>query len=755
MASRPSASAGRLWRLPLLNAALAATYVLLAWVATRSDPSNAILWPSSAIAVFGVWVLGFTAAPGILLGAYIANAEVIGWPAQTALLIAVGNTASVSFAWWVLRRIRQPWRGLQDTGDTLAFILTLGLLGPAISASVGVISSLLAAPPRLHDIGMLGPIWLISDACSVLVYAPMLVLWWERRHERLPRPTAEFVILPLIALVGVVVLAFSPPARQALPLGLASLALLPLLWGAMRLSMRLASLFMAVLFTLALVGAALGLGPMMVLPIDERASVLQLLGISLACTVLLASSLAQERSLALRQLREANAGLERAVERRTKAMVKSQRKLQEQLRFQDSLLGALPNPTAYSAANGRLELVNQAFTRLMERSRDALLGRRPAEVFEDSLLHTWTSMDRQLHVERRPLSQECRQVSSDGEATVWIVNKAQVTDPASQESLGIVTSLQDITQLKRLQEQLERDERGLRFLVEESPVPLVITRVHDSVQLFANRAADELFRADHTSRSGKLLRDLWVEPAQRRSVVEQVLREGVVRGLETQFLRYDGSPVWLLLSVTHTQYRGDEALVFAFKDITPTKEREHTLRALAYTDPLTGVANRRSFLARAAAALQEAKIQGKPLAVLALDIDHFKQINDVYGHPTGDRALRSFSQVCQQLARDDALLGRLGGDEFAIVLPRSDDGVAYDFAQRLRLAVQENATIEHAPLRLQLTTSIGIAHHPCEHLTECGLDDLLARADQALYRAKQRGRNRVELWTGHDQPGAA
>jgi diguanylate cyclase (GGDEF)-like protein/PAS domain S-box-containing protein len=454
--------------------------------------------------------------------------------------------------------------------------------------------------------------------------------------------------------------------------------------------------------------------------------------------------------------------------------VDSQHQLQQQLRFQDALLSALPNPTAYTAADGRLALVNKALTHVLGCDRSTLLGRQPSEIFETSLLHTWNNMDQQLLAEQRPLSQEYRQpsierraapsfldpqggrvgeptlgaLSRDGEASVWILNKAQVADP-SGVPLGIVTSLQDISELKRLQDQLQRDEQRFRFLVDGTPVPLTITRLSDSALLLSNRASDELFRAKYADHAGKSMRGLWVDQAQRDTTIAQVLRDGVVRGLELKFRRFDGSLLWLLLSIAYTQYRDEDALIFAFKDITHTKERESSLQELAYTDSLTGVSNRRHFLAQAATAFHEARRMQHALSLLAIDVDHFKQLNDVYGHPAGDRALRQFADVCKAHSHGSGLFGRLGGDEFALILPHCDGQRAYDFAQRLRLAVQEATGTDHTPLQLQLTISIGIAETADSESADPGLDDLLSRADQALYQAKQRGRNRVEIWSPH------
>lgn len=141
--------------------------------------------------------------------------------------------------------------------------------------------------------------------------------------------------------------------------------------------------------------------------------------------------------------------------------------------------------------------------------------------------------------------------------------------------------------------------------------------------------------------------------------------------------------------------------------------------------------------------MRKAQREGRPFAVLAL-------VNDRHGHQTGDAVIRCFTQTCMQQLRGHDICGRLGGDEFAILLPQTTRQVAFDVAQRLRLSFQEASCLPTSPkagLRLTLTASIGIAEFlPTASIVD--VDELLDRADQALYRAKQAGRNRVELWTG-------
>lgn len=155
---------------------------------------------------------------------------------------------------------------------------------------------------------------------------------------------------------------------------------------------------------------------------------------------------------------------------------------------------------------------------------------------------------------------------------------------------------------------------------------------------------------------------------------------------------------------------------------------------LARTDALTALPNRRHFFRSAEAALADARMHGRPLALLALDVDHFKRINDQGGHQLGDTVLREVAQCCRSSLRASDLAARLGGEEFAMLLPDTDLGQAQQLAERLRAAIAE------LQLPAAVTVSIG-----CAELSSsmASVDALLARADDALYAAKQGGRNRV------------
>jgi diguanylate cyclase (GGDEF)-like protein len=191
-----------------------------------------------------------------------------------------------------------------------------------------------------------------------------------------------------------------------------------------------------------------------------------------------------------------------------------------------------------------------------------------------------------------------------------------------------------------------------------------------------------------------------------------------------------------------------EALLFtiaiAFILLAMAKERtEYRHRTAAMVDPLTGIANRRSFLQDAAQLTRKHADNAHPAAVLLIDLDHFKSINDRFGHAIGDRVLQIFASTANDLSRPQDLVGRLGGEEFAAVLYNADREKAVTLAEQIRGAFAE-ATVEVDGYPVGATLSIGMVLHEGATLD---VPELLAQADQALYHAKERGRNRVEVAT--------
>ena len=171
---------------------------------------------------------------------------------------------------------------------------------------------------------------------------------------------------------------------------------------------------------------------------------------------------------------------------------------------------------------------------------------------------------------------------------------------------------------------------------------------------------------------------------------------------------------------------------------------------MAERDALTGALTRRSFDEACARALEELAAAGRPVAVLMADLDHFKRVNDRYGHAAGDAVLRRFGRVAAANLRDSDLFGRVGGEEFAVLLPGAAASTAHIVAERVRAEFAEaggGADAVGGPV----TASIGIVHAP---VAPRRTEELLAAADRALYAAKSAGRNRVVTATGAPPPAA-
>jgi diguanylate cyclase (GGDEF)-like protein len=187
-------------------------------------------------------------------------------------------------------------------------------------------------------------------------------------------------------------------------------------------------------------------------------------------------------------------------------------------------------------------------------------------------------------------------------------------------------------------------------------------------------------------------------------------------------------------------------VAIAFTFMALTKERaEHEQRHAADTDPLTGIASRRAFVAAAESLLSD---PGRPVALLLFDLDHFKSINDAYGHAVGDGVLVGFCCTAEALLPPGALLGRMGGEEFACVIPDHGADAALARATLVRNALA-HLTVPALP-RLRVGTSVGIATSAATSAasgadSDRDFDSLLRQADAALYRAKRNGRNRVEV----------
>jgi len=262
-----------------------------------------------------------------------------------------------------------------------------------------------------------------------------------------------------------------------------------------------------------------------------------------------------------------------------------------------------------------------------------------------------------------------------------------------------------------------------------------------------NVGAQNLTGFSEREMSGQHFGVLFTEEAQREGVAQRNLSfASVSRHCRDEHRRRRRGGIEFYASSTLDAIRDDEGaiqgFVEVFHDVTDQKLREERLYQRATRDPLTGVFNRGHFNETATQEIERARRFAEPLSLLMLDIDHFKKVNDTYGHETGDSAIILLARAVSRGIRKIDTFGRLGGEEFGVLLPRANKEPAYEMAQRLRLdiAQQRLATPER---EVNFTVSIGLASlRP----TTRDLAELMRHADAALYQAKREGRNRVVAW---------
>lgn len=324
---------------------------------------------------------------------------------------------------------------------------------------------------------------------------------------------------------------------------------------------------------------------------------------------------------------------------------------------------------------------------------------------------------------------------------------------------GFVSIYTDMTERKRAEEEVRRTASFLQAVLDHLPFGMMVV--------------DKAIRCRYWNRQSEALFDLPPGFVRQGIAMEEVLRQiarngiygpgdvedhvarrlKIIGGFQAhafELTRPDGRSLRIMGAPVLIEGEA-EGLVLLQEDITEHKNYQATLERLATTDHLTGLLNRRAFLDATEREIRRAHRYGQPLALIMLDVDHFKRINDSHGHPAGDEVLRRIAATCRGMLRDGDLMGRLGGEEFAITLVQPPLQVASAVAERLRKAVSELG-IEFGGERLAVTISLGIAEVG-EGITS--LDHLISRADACLYTAKREGRNRACVAGAAPPPGPA
>lgn len=289
-------------------------------------------------------------------------------------------------------------------------------------------------------------------------------------------------------------------------------------------------------------------------------------------------------------------------------------------------------------------------------------------------------------------------------------------------------------------QKLQESEERYRLIVELSPDAIMVQM--EGRLAFANTAARRMF-AEHSQRQliGLTLNDLGLASDVARATEDPGER------IETIATRLDGSHFEIALRCLPMRYDGNAAMQVVARDISDRKRLEKELAHQAAHDSLTGASNRRALIASLSETLAFARRHGMPFWVVFIDLDHFKQINDRFGHHAGDRLLETITSRLRQLLRQDDIIGRYGGDEFVLLLRGGPEAqLTTTILQRIMQVVCE--PVDFDGHKLEVTCSLGVTAYPEDGDNE---DLLIERADAAMYIAKSSGRNLYQLYNADIQ----
>lgn len=389
---------------------------------------------------------------------------------------------------------------------------------------------------------------------------------------------------------------------------------------------------------------------------------------------------------------------------------------------------------ALVSPEGRWLKVNRSLCEVVGYSEAELLTRTFQDITHPDDLETDLHYVRQmLSGEIQTYQMEKRYLHKQGHV-IWVLLSVSLVRNEVGKPLYFISQIQNITQRKKTEAELTR----LAAILEQTP-DFVATATPDGRVLYFNRAARRLLGVSEREDVAKIrIQDTHPEWA-CKIVLEEGIPTASVEGTwegETAFLSRDGREI--LVSQVILAHKGMEGKIEYFstiaRDISEQKAQAVKIEQLAFYDSLTGLPNRALFLDRLQQALESGKRHGQRLALLFLDLDRFKEINDTQGHAIGDRVLVEAARRFQATVRREETLARLGGDEFVVIAMGADQSAAALIAERLQKTLSEPLAINGRGFALKV--SIGIAVFPEDGRTP---EELLKHADIAMYRAKISG----------------
>ncbi len=424
-----------------------------------------------------------------------------------------------------------------------------------------------------------------------------------------------------------------------------------------------------------------------------------------------------------------------------------QRQLSRQLastkQFLESVLDNVPVcVAAKSIEDGRYIFANRAFERFSRFSRDRIVGKRADEIFTPDTAAGIDAADRAaLDAPSGHYSSELL-VERGKEKRVLASNRVIARNERNEPEF-LIALFEDITDRRSLSRELENAKKFLELVVDNIPVSLIVERVSDGRYLLANRSAETILNRRREEAMGLTAADIF-NAKEAKLIIARDEAAIKKRGLLTEehpISTKDGLRLFLTRRATVLDEAGQpQYLIKTHEDVTDRRQTESRMAHMAYHDGLTDLPNRAAFLQALTQMIEACTGTGEEFAVLCVDLDGLKEVNDVFGHATGDKLLIEVAQRIQSVARG-GVVARLSGDEFGLIIDGKQPAAGMLLAERLAEVLGKEYIIDGKMVRTGVTTGISVFPHNGNDAAS-----LLANSGAALFRAKAKSRGSISLY---------
>jgi diguanylate cyclase (GGDEF)-like protein/PAS domain S-box-containing protein len=419
------------------------------------------------------------------------------------------------------------------------------------------------------------------------------------------------------------------------------------------------------------------------------------------------------------------------------------RKLASTTQFLESVLDNVPVcVAAKNIEDGRYIFANRAFERFSHFSRDRIVGKRADEIFRPETAASIEAADQAaLNAPEGQFRNEFF-VERGSEKRIVASNRVVARNEKSEPEF-MIALFDDVTDRRSLSRELENNKKFLELVVDNIPVSLIVERVSDGRYLLANRSAETILNRRREDATGLTAADIF-NPREAKLIIARDEAAIKKRGLLTEehpISTKDGLRLFLTRRMTVLDEAGEpQYLIKTHEDVTDRRQTESRMAHMAYHDGLTDLPNRAAFLQALAQMIEACAGTDDEFAVLCIDLDGLKEINDVFGHAMGDKVLIQVAQRLQASARG-GVVARLSGDEFGLIIDGRQPAAGIALAEQVAEALADEFHIDGKAVRTGCTTGISVFPHNGSDAAS-----LLANAGAALFRAKAKSRGSISVY---------